>query len=162
MLERFDARFGPGHALRVVPYADHRPEHMQIWAAAAADKNWIAIDSVAVRAIPSKAAAWNRQNSGALYPTWLLAAPLKLALRHKRPLYQGPLLLLAGPQRLEAAWWDADTAHGKEDTNAGQSQGAATLRDYFIARSELSGLLWIYRERAGRGEAAWYLHGLFA
>jgi len=44
--------------------------------------------------------------SDALYPTWLLATPLKLAVRKDCPLYQGPLTLLAGPQRLEAAWWD--------------------------------------------------------
>jgi protein ImuB len=42
------------------------------------------------------------------------------------------------------------------------------LRDYFLARSEQAGLLWIYRERltAGRLETDkpaghWYLHGVF-
>jgi protein ImuB len=39
------------------------------------------------------------------------------------------------------------------------------LRDYFLARSEQAGLLWIYRERlSGPGADAapnWYLHGLF-
>ncbi len=44
--------------------------------------------------------------SDALYPTWLLATPLKLAVHRDHPLYQGPLTLLVGPQRLEAAWWD--------------------------------------------------------
>ncbi len=46
----------------------------------------------------------------ALYPTWLLTTPLRLAVRQDRPLYQGPLTLLAGPQRLEAAWWDVVSA----------------------------------------------------
>ena len=40
------------------------------------------------------------------------------------------------------------------------------LRDYFLARSEQFGLLWIYRERLSTelagSESSWYLHGLFA
>jgi len=56
---------------------------------------------------------------------------------------------------LETAWWDM--------------QGP-TLRDYFVARSPQSGLLWVYRERpaqlaqglAASGEFAWYLQGLYA
>jgi len=87
----------------------------------------------------------------ALYPTWLLASPLKLAVHQQRPHYQGPLTLLAGPQRLEAGWWDG---------------GDCALRDYFLARSEQAGLLWIYRERLLREsclpDAGWYLHGFFA
>ena len=87
-----------------------------------------------------------------LYPTWLLASPLKLEVHHNRPQYPGPLTLLAGPQRLEAGWWDG---------------GDCALRDYFLARSERMGLLWIYRQRLsgpGRDGAGsdWYLHGLFA
>ena len=89
----------------------------------------------------------------ALYPSWLLATPLKLALREQCPQYGGPLTLLVGPQRLEAAWWDGQQC---------------ALRDYFVARSAQRGLLWIFRERlAGPGavadvEPTWYLHGLFA
>lgn len=79
-----------------------------------------------------------------------------MAVHRNAPLYQGPLTLLAGPQRLEAGWWGG---------------GDCALRDYFLARSEQMGLLWIYRERlAGPGragqradaDAGWYLHGLFA
>ncbi|MCZ4312313.1 DNA polymerase Y family protein [Comamonadaceae bacterium G21597-S1] len=89
--------------------------------------------------------------SDALYPTWLLDTPLKLAVRRDCPLYQGPLTLLAGPQRIEAAWWDV-----------------MALRDYFLAHSTQAGLLWIYRERltarriGGDQQAGdWYLHGVF-
>lgn len=128
--------------------------------------------------------------SDALYPTWLLATPLRLAVRQDRPLYQGPLTLLAGPQRLEAAWWDvvpvialrtgeqagapaagSAVVQVQEDTSSIDSAaapGRLALRDYFLARSEQAGLLWIYRERlmAGRpqgGKTAghWYLHGVF-
>ena len=131
--------------------------------------------------------------SDALYPTWLLVTPLRLAVRQDRPLYQGPLTLLAGPQRLEAAWWDvsdpvvaaanplgaaaADSGHAsarpEPEPTAARTPDAPpssrlALRDYFVARSEQAGLLWIYRERltTGRLEADkpaghWYLHGLF-
>ena len=46
----------------------------------------------------------------ALYPTWLLTTPQRLAVQRHRPLYQGPLTLLAGPQRIEAAWWEPDAS----------------------------------------------------
>lgn len=85
-------------------------------------------------------------------PTWLLAEPLKLAVVQQHPHYQGPLTLLAGPQRLEAGWWGG---------------GDLALRDYFVARGSLAVLLWIYRERLAVTGAApsvghWYLHGFFA
>jgi protein ImuB len=88
----------------------------------------------------------------ALYPTWLLEQPLPLAIQAHRPLYQGALQLLVGPQRLEVMGWDQVDAP------------AATLRDYFIALSPHAGLLWVYRERLpqGRGSDAWYLHGIYA
>jgi protein ImuB len=75
--------------------------------------------------------------------------------RH-RPLYQGPLTLLAGPQRIEAAWWEPDAT--------GAAAAPAALRDYFVARSAQAGLLWIYRERLAQAGAqpGWFLHGLFA
>jgi protein ImuB len=93
----------------------------------------------------------------ALYPPWLLREPLRLEVRGEKPHYQGPLRLLAGPQRLETGWWD--------------SQPQATVsRDYFIARSEGAGLLWVYRERLARGSGGdadtapvrWFLQGIYA
>jgi protein ImuB len=65
------------------------------------------------------------------------------------------LRLLAGPQRIETGWWDAVPA-------------GPAVRDYFIARSDHAGLLWVYRERpdtdpeAQAGPARWYLQGLYA
>ena len=138
MQERLCARLGAGQVLQVQALAEHRPERMQLWQA-------LTQGTRQGKLVPS--------DQGTLYPSWLLARPLRLAVRDQCPQYPGPLTLLAGPQRLEAAWWDgADCA----------------LRDYFLARSEQFGLLWIYRERLNTAaftagaDASWYLHGLFA
>jgi protein ImuB len=136
MQERLCARLGAGQVLQVQQCAEHRPERMQLW------------QTLAEGARQSKLV---KSDQSALYPSWLLARPVRLAVRDQCPQYPGPLTLLAGPQRLEAAWWDgADCA----------------LRDYFLARSEQFGLLWIYRERLSTelagSESSWYLHGLFA
>ncbi|WP_296444721.1 Y-family DNA polymerase [Rhodoferax sp. UBA5149] len=165
LLERLSARLGPQQVLQLQARADHRPERMQVWQPASSATQLIAAceDKTGARGLKDIKHRENLQAS-ALYPSWLLASPLKLALRGNSPLYPGPLTLLAGPQRLEAGWWVASDC---------------ALRDYFLARSEQMGLLWIYRERlAGQGgagsraegEAArgaeadtgWYLHGLFA
>lgn len=146
MLERLSARLGAQQVLQVQARSEHRPEWMQAWQAL--------LDATQLTpAAASSARAGDKKSfkPEALYPTWLLATPQKLVVRGQRPHYPGPLTLLAGPQRLEAgAWGGTDCA----------------LRDYFLARSEQAGLLWIYRERlAGPGadaDANWYLHGLFA
>ena len=84
-------------------------------------------------------------------PPWLLPrAPARWKCRASKPQYHGPLRLLAGPQRLETGWWD-DGAQG------------LALRDYFIARSDEAGLVWVYRERpACTRQAALVLQGLYA
>ena len=106
----------------------------------------------------------------ALFPTWLLRQPLKLACKAGAPQYQGPLVKLAGPQRLEATGWLlANCADGAEQANI-----SPALRDYFIYRSSQGVLLWIYSERlalvspspnssaAQRDWRDWYLQGVFA
>jgi protein ImuB len=153
LLERLSARLGPEQVRSVQLHADHRPERMQSWCAA-------------VGATQSGAACAHSTGSGgrfdsknvpqnALYPTWLLAMPMRLTVHQGLPQHQGPLTLLAGPQRLEAGWLEGDAA----------------LRDYYVARSATAGLLWVYRERLGGqgavGQASgtpalWYLHGIFA
>jgi protein ImuB len=75
-----------------------------------------------------------------------------------QPYFQGPLHTLTSPQRIEGGWWDTATAEG------------TVLRDYFVARSAQSGLLWIYRERvrdaatnaASNTTERWFLHGAYA
>ena len=75
-------------------------------------------------------------------PLWLVEPPRALEERGGVPQQNGPLVMLAGPERIESGWWD----------------GAEIKRDYFIARSTNTALLWIYREPGG----GWYLHGIFA
>jgi protein ImuB len=158
LLERLSARLGSDKVLQLQPQADHRPEQMQVALPAAA-----ALKSIALHA----SGTW----ASALFPTWLLAQPLKLMVHQQQPFYQGPLTLVAGPQRLESGWWGEPTPA----TTAGEcamavvagDPGTLALRDYFVARCASSVLLWIYRERLGQTSAtqpaaAWYLHGIFA
>ncbi len=160
LLERLGARLGPEQVLRAVACADHRPEHMQVWLDASRPAPAGPAPAAGRKRKPRNAVAPHLPEAAELYPTWLLVPPLRLAVRHDRPLYQGPLALLAGPQRLESGWWGDGTPDG---------HGELALRDYFLARSEQAGLLWIYRERLlagqqGAGQLAggcWYLQGLY-
>ena len=76
-------------------------------------------------------------------PLWLLPEPRRLAAEDGRPLHDGRLTLLEGPERLETGWWDE---HG-------------ITRDYYVAVNPHGMRLWIYRCRSARAD--WYLHGLF-
>ncbi|MDO8286718.1 MAG: DNA polymerase Y family protein [Rhodoferax sp.] len=160
LLERLSARLGPEQVRCTTLMADHRPERMQRWQAAV-DASQTAIKSGAVYAYSTRAIGLNvlqDQAQGALYPSWLLATPLRLTVHQGCPQYEGPLNLLAGPQRLESGWLEGD-AH-------------CALRDYYVARSATAGLVWVYRDRLGQPGAGslaatrevprWYLHGLFA
>lgn len=145
-IERVSVRLGEGNVLVPQLQADHRPERMQTWQPARS------ADAAALLA-GSRRKKGGPLPADALYPEWLLPQPLRLDVRADKPQFQGPLRLLAGPQRIETGWWDAG------------AKGPA-VRDYFVARSEQAGLLWIYREwPAAAQEAAavrWYLHGLYA
>jgi len=146
-IERLSVRLGEANVLVPRSHADHRPECMQSW--------------VPARGAPGAAVAGTSKDnarqlpSDALYPAWLLPQPQRLDVRGDKPHYQGPLRLLAGPQRLETGWWDP-------------GMPGPAMRDYFIAASEQAGLLWVYRERLARGghedfePVRWYLHGVYA
>ena len=167
-IERLNARLGPASVLSWQPRANHRPEEMQNWVDASKKSDQYATKSIASSArVNSSKSIKNTKNelkanhTDALYPTWLLAQPLKLISRAGAPTYQGPLVKLAGPQRLEAAGW---LMAERVDINP-------ALRDYFIYRSSQGALLWIYSERlvvANSDHAQhhvqreWYLQGVFA
>ncbi|HUH40392.1 MAG TPA: DNA polymerase Y family protein [Castellaniella sp.] len=79
-------------------------------------------------------------------PLWLLDPVIALPTPGgHHPVWNGaPLVLMAGPERIEGGWWVA---------------GQAPIgRDYFIARDARGARYWVYREHhAGR----WFLQGLF-
>ncbi|NMM04787.1 DNA polymerase Y family protein [Polaromonas sp.] len=182
LIERLSARLGAEQVQVWQPCADHRPEQMQRWISAV---NAVSASSVrsAIKSIASNArTVWARglndrekeQKTEALYPSWLLYPPLRLAMHGDSPVYQGRLQRLAGPQRLEVSGWlmagdKAGDKAGEGAASGGRSRPPA-IRDYFIYRSGQGGLLWIYSERlpvaapqsAAGQPHAWYLHGFFA
>jgi protein ImuB len=123
LVERLSARLGAQQVVVPQANADHRPDHRQ---------RWVPAQELAAAA-PRKGKA-KVLPADAIHPPWLLPRPLRLSVQRDTPLYHGPLRLLTRPQRIEAGWWDEE------------GKGLA-LRDYFIARSEAVGLVWIYRER---------------
>ena len=143
LIERLQARLGPGRVQRLVAVEDHRPERASAWSEArpravfASGKGKPAL-----------------KDSAAARPVWLQDAE-PLLERAARPLLDGrPLQLLCGPERIEAGWWDANLAG----------------RDYFIAATREGALVWVYRERLPLGPGAheeqaaasgWFLHGRF-
>ena len=134
LLERMAVRLGPEQVRVGCLQEDHRPEMMQRWQA------WPGVASRPARA------------PGYPQPSWLLDPPLRLASsRHDQPEYQGPLQLIAGPQRIEGGWWQAGT-------DALESRHVQ--RDYFLYRSARAGLLWVFQQRLSAAEHGWYLHGV--
>lgn len=134
LIERLASRLGEGAISRLALAADHRPERCSTFSPAhggAAPRNAHSHTPV----FPAR-------------PSWLLVQPIRLLMRRHKPFYQSSLSLLAGPERIEAGWWD----------------DALATRDYFIARNDGHLLLWIYRERqsAHATEPGWFLHGFFA
>ncbi len=123
LVERLSARLGQQAVHGLAPRAEHRPE--RAWQATA----------------PGAGAA---QAARAPRPLWLLERPRPLDEMDSKPRYRdGPLALIAGPERIESGWWDGDDVK----------------RDYFIAQTADRATLWVYRER--RQPGGWFLHGIF-
>ncbi len=168
LIERLSARLGEAQVQLWQPAADHRPEQMQRWVNAQGAMPLIAGDVRPIRASGPKGLkplvpAGIRTE--ALYPSWLLPEPLRLAISGNSPVWQGPLQRLVGPQRLEAAEWLL--AEGGAARPVGVCDKPWALRDYFVYRSRQGDLLWIYSERLvatsqSAQQRAWYLHGFFA
>lgn len=169
LIERLSARLGEAQVQAWQACADHRPEQMQRWVSAQGAIKSIAGGTRIERTRGKKHLKLSEEadaRTDALYPTWLLPEPVRLAAVGDSPVYQGPLVRLAGPQRLEAnGWLMAGERAGDE---AGGRAKPAAIRDYFIYRSQQGGLLWVFSERLpvqARGAVrrqAWYLHGFFA
>lgn len=125
VIERLQARLGEEAVLNLATFSDHRPE-----------RAWRACK-------PGEGAAPKVPPHFRLRPLWLLASPHPLRQAGSVPCHDGPLALLAGPERIESGWWDAHDVR----------------RDYYIACNPLHSLLWVYQER--EAPHAWYLHGIF-
>jgi protein ImuB len=133
LIERLASRLGENAISRLAPAADHRPERCSTLSPACAETPRGA--QIQGPAFPAR-------------PSYLLTQPIRLLMQSHKPFYQGSLSMLAGPERIEAGWWD----------------DALAARDYFIACNDGHLLLWVYRERQGAEveEPGWFLHGFFA
>lgn len=156
-LERIAARLGPEHVLRPRPVADHRLEWMV---------NWQASTPGATPSSPSGTMRRPTPFFDLPQPTFILPQPLQLAMKDERPMYQGVLQLLCGPQRVEGGWWhrvaSSGSAPADEDNTHEQLRPQTVARDYWVAWSEHAGVLWIFQTRLAHEEGAWFLHGVFA
>jgi len=146
LVEKLSVRLGPDALSRIERVADHRPE-----------RAWREVRGEAVWAEPTAPRRTKKSTTEPFAsrlpqglgprPAWLLAEPQPLELRANRPMFESlPLELVAGPERIEAGWWD----------------DAPATRDYFIAENAVGRLVWVYRERLPVANGAlWYLQGLF-
>jgi protein ImuB len=140
VLERIEARLGKKRVLRPMLTEDTRMEWMNHWQPMNTKR-----PTTKVRQVPGP------------QPTWILKTPLKLDVKDERPLYQGPLQLLLGPERVEGGWWH------RVQTADGNQRSLNVGRDYWVALSQHAGALWIFQQRLPKDTVAcWFLHGLFA
>jgi protein ImuB len=140
LIDRLRARLGEESVHGYAAVADHRPECVSAYAPGGRDST----SAGALTAAPR--------------PLYLLPTPQALAEQHGRPHHdKAPLLLLAGPERIEAGWWD------EGERNADARPSGDIRRDYFVALAPDQRWLWIYREcPAKQTGGGWFLHGYFS
>lgn len=150
LVERLQARLGAAQVQGLRQVHDHRPERAsEVFPA----------DPAAAGRRARTAPCGTRTGDAHLAPppaaepirpVWLFASPEPLAERDLLPWLDGrPLQLLSGPERIESGWWDE----------------ALVERDYFIAQTPDSALVWVYRARLpprpGERGSTWFLQGRF-
>ncbi len=164
LVERLQARLGRDAVRSVQAVADHRPECATRCAPLNAADLVIGLPQQHHRRARAdrvdRGAEAPRPQQNLARPVWLLPSPQALGVRQSAPCLDGhPLRILAGPERIEAGWWDS----------------SLVVRDYFVAQAHDQSLVWIYRSRlplqgpepedsAGVPELAeggWFLHGRF-
>jgi protein ImuB len=138
LLDRLAARLGQEAVQGLAVSADYRPER-----------------STAIVELGNGSAGWRVDAGGMecpergmapaqmLDPLWRLERPKPVAERNGRPWLNGPLTLLAGPQRIESGWWDGHDAR----------------RDYFIALDSKQRWVWLYR--TCKEPFGWFWHGCY-
>ena len=165
LIERLQARLGPGQVQRLVALEDHRPERASALHGRGAGGQR-RCRFVGGRSRQRKRRA--RQQPASLPTCWRRRRPpggrrARSGCRRPTPLPERPpgrcstagrCSCCRGPERIEAGWWDAGLAG----------------RDYFIAATAEGALVWIYRERLPLsrsaneeegGASGWFLHGRF-
>ena len=137
LLERLAARMGKERVFGIAIANDHRPE-----------KDWAPAFAAATTRHPGEGREPISRRPhppiSAPRPAWLLNRPHRLVTHEGLPSYQGELTLAAGPERIEAGWWD----------------GEEVRRDYYVASNPRGETFWIFREH--RDPGSWFLHGVFA
>jgi protein ImuB len=145
LAERLGAYIGAESIHGVMTVAEHRPQYAWRRRNAVVEVPHCANVPGHQGADLSQLTELQRNNSLMLRrPLWMLREPELLPTRQNRPVYQGTLTLLDGPERLETGWWDDD----------------GIARDYFVARNTRGVHLWVYQNRS-REDGGWYLHGIF-
>ena len=152
VLERISVRLGSHQVQRPVLQPDHRPEWQVQWQPA-----------------PQAQPPQPTPAPPTPQPSFLLAEPLQLLQDgNSQPLYQGPLQLLIGPQRIEGGWWHrspgflAANDEGTDKPPAPEQIAHTAVRDYWVAHNAQAGLLWVFHTRLSAQGDAWFLHGKFA
>jgi len=126
-IDRIAARLGETQVHRLKLLSEHRPE-----------ANWA---SVALEEMRMRSGTADQCPSGILdeppeRPLWLLPQP--------KPLQNCALPTIgAGPERIEAGWWD----------------GGDVRRDYFVVRTGSGATLWVFQDL---GTGRWHLHGFWS
>lgn len=141
LLERLGARLGKTQVYRLRAHDDHRPE--------CATRRAALFDKI----VPG-----GRQTPPR--PLWLIDPPQSLAEVDGRPYRQGPLKLLAGPERIESGWWESGEMRAEVAGDPPATAVGDIRRDYFIALAADGRWLWIYRDC--RIPGGWFAHGVFA
>jgi protein ImuB len=161
LCERLRARLGDTAVHELALAADHRPERASRRVPVGGGG-----DTPSRRRDPTDTSA----RSAVPRPAWLLPTPI--------PLQSPVVAVLAGPERIEAGWWDLDSpplaaAAGSglvdPDPPAGIDPGPGTTkgpfgaadlrRDYYIVLTREGRRAWVYRP-AGHDGPYW-LHGWF-
>ncbi len=152
LIERLQARLGSDRVRHFHLADEHRPERAY-WSEVITGVGRLSASSPGTPRLAVAPALTTPADAATVAPAqprplWLLPQPIALGERGQRPFHGSPLALLAGPERIEAGWWDQH--HGVQ-------------RDYFIAEDSDHRLLWIFQERLPdpAGRQGWFLHGLF-
>jgi len=140
IIEHLRARLGVDAVYSIASHPDHRPELSWRVCEPGSGNDLEGREAISPRRSSSTAPP---PHSSTAPPLWLLETPRRLQVLDDAPALDGPLTLLAGPERIESGWWD----------------GNDVGRDYFIAENTSGTRCWIFREH---NSTSWYLQGLFS